>query len=81
MRFPEWHSPTQELVLDIGNDIYEVEKVQAWRVRRKRVQYVIRWKALGPDQDTWEPWKNIEDGAVEIVQDLHKDNPGQERDP
>ena len=77
---PERRSPTQQPMVDLGDDIWEVKKVLASRVRRKRVQYIIRWKGFGPDENTWELWENIEDGAVETVKDFHKDNPGQERD-
>ena len=45
------------------------------------MQYLARWKGFGPDEDTWEPWENIEDGAIETMQDFHRNNPGQERDP
>ena len=45
------------------------------------MQYLARWKGFGPDEDTWEPWENIEDGAIATMQDFHRNNPGQERDP
>ena len=77
---PGRRSPTPRPVVDLEDDIWEVEKVLASRVRRKRVQYLIRWKGFGPDEDTWEPWENIEDGAVQTIQDYHKNNLGQERD-
>ena len=80
-QIPGSRSPTPQPAVDLGDDIWEVEKVLATKVRRKKVQYLIRWKGFGPDEDTWEPWENIEDGGVETVQDFHEDNPGQELDP
>ena len=34
-----------------------------------------------PYSCTWEPYDNIIGGSEESVQDFHRDNPGQERDP
>ena len=78
---PGRRSPSPQPVVDLGDDIWEVGKILASRVHRKRVQYLVRWKGSSPDEDTWEPYDNIIGGSEESVQDFHRDNPGQERDP
>ena len=78
---PGRRSPSPQPVVDLGDDIWEVAKILASRVHRKRVQYLVRWKGSSPDEDTWEPYDNIIGGSGESVQDFHQDNPGQERDP
>ena len=78
---PRRRSPSPQPVIDLGDDIWEVAKILASRVHRKRVQYLVRWKGSSLDKDTWEPYDNIIGGSEESVQDFLKDNPDQERDP
>ena len=72
---PGTGSPSPQPVVDLGNDIWEVGKILASRVHRRRVQYLVRWKGSSPDEDTWEPYNNIIGGSEESVQDFHRDNP------
>ena len=67
--------------MDLGDDIWEVGKILASRVHRIRVQYLVRWKGSSAGEETWEPYDNIMGGSEDSVQDFHRDNPGQERDP
>ena len=78
---PGRRSPSPQPVVDLGDDIWEVGKILASRVHRRRVQYLVKWKGSSPDKDTWEAYDNIIGGSEESVQDFHRDNPGQERDP
>ena len=78
---PGRRSPCPHPVIDLGSDIWEVGKILASRVYRRRVQYLIRWKGSSPDEDSWEPYDNITGGSEESDPDFHRDNPGQERDP
>ncbi|KAI0992290.1 hypothetical protein K3495_g15896 [Podosphaera aphanis] len=55
-----------------GPDVNEVEAVLDSRVRRKKVQYLIRW--TGDDDTTWEPWEHLE-GCRELVAEFHQDYP------
>ncbi|XP_064640482.1 chromodomain Y-like protein 2 [Lineus longissimus] len=36
-------------------DLFEVQKVLSRRTRKGHVQYLIRWKGYGSENDTWEP--------------------------
>ena len=74
-------SPSTQPVVALRDDIWEVGKILDSRVHRRRVQYLVRWKVSFPDEDTWEPDYNIIEGSEESVQDLYRDNPGQESEP
>ena len=78
---PGRRSPSPQPVVDSGDNIWEVGKILASRVHRRRVQYLVRWKGSSPNEDTWEPYDNIIGGSEESVQDFHIDNLDQERDP
>lgn len=44
---------------------WEVEAVIGRRIRRGRVEYLIRWKGCSEDDNTWEPAANLCDTASE----------------
>ena len=60
-----------------GAPVWEVECILLERgvapvsgeSRRKGVEYLVRWKGMQPDQDTWEPASVIREGAPQVVDD------------
>jgi len=44
---------------------WEVESVIGRRIKRGRVEYLIRWKGCSEDDNTWEPTANLCDTAME----------------
>ena len=46
-----------------GEPIFTVDKLLGHRFvglgRRKKLEYLVRWKDYGPENDTWEPRKNL----------------------
>ena len=77
---PGRRSPYPQPVGDLGDDIWQVGKILASRVHRRRVQFLVRLQGSSRDEDTWKPYDNIIGGSEESVQDFHRDDPGQERD-
>lgn len=65
--------PPDPVVID-GNLEYEVEAILDSRYRYRRLEYKVRWKGYGPEDDTWEPAKNL-GGAQRHVNDFHSRHP------
>ncbi|XP_052244861.1 M-phase phosphoprotein 8-like isoform X1 [Dreissena polymorpha] len=40
-------------------ELFEVERILGKIKTNGKVQYKIRWKGFGPEEDTWEPTKNL----------------------
>ena len=47
-----------------GDFFWEVAAVIGKRIRRNRVEYLIRWKGCSEDDNTWEPAGNLCDSAM-----------------
>jgi len=39
---------------------YTVERLKDKRIRNGMIEYLIAWQGYGPDEDTWEPKKNLD---------------------
>ena len=39
---------------------FEVEEIVNHRYRKGKIQYLIRWKNYGAEDDTWEPHENLD---------------------
>ncbi|CAL8094651.1 unnamed protein product [Calicophoron daubneyi] len=52
-------------------DVYLVENIVDRRVRRGKVEYRVRWKGFPPEQDSWEPFANIRESCLRLIQDFH----------
>ncbi len=48
-----------------GDFFWEVAAVIGRRIRRGRVEYLIRWKGCSEEENTWEPAANLCDSAME----------------
>jgi hypothetical protein len=72
---PERHNPPPPppIVKD-GIPEYEVERVLDSRLFRGRLEYLIRWKGYGAEEDQWRPAKDVS-GARRLVMEFHKQNP------
>ena len=57
-----------------GEEEFEVAEVLDARIRRRKVEYLVRWKGYDDANNTWEPEGNLEN-AQEKVQDFHKRHP------
>ncbi|KAM7283228.1 chromodomain Y-like protein [Ixodes scapularis] len=68
-----------------GGEHYEVERILNHRRKRsgrnEKQEYLIRWKGFGPEEDTWEPEKNLtgcEELLREYLASLREDEEGTE---
>ena len=50
-------------------DTYEVEAILDSRVRRKKIQYLVRW--TGYNDPTWEPFDHL-DGCRDLIIEFHQ---------
>ncbi|KAK7058684.1 Chromobox protein 8 [Halocaridina rubra] len=48
----------------VGDRVYAAECIQKKRVRRGRVEYLVKWKGWSNKHNTWEPVENILDGRL-----------------
>ncbi|XP_075908515.1 uncharacterized protein LOC142905632 [Petromyzon marinus] len=45
----------------VGERVFAVESIKKKRIRKGRVQYLVKWKGWSPKYSTWEPEENILD--------------------
>jgi hypothetical protein len=77
---PGRRSPTPPPV-DLEEQEWFVDGIVTSRIRKGQVEYLVSWKGFGPDDNTWEPYENLKDGAEDTVCKYHLDNPRKPRDP
>jgi len=59
---------------------YEIENVKDKRVRRGKVEYLVKWKGFDdPAEDTWEPVNNIKPAGNDAIKKYEKDAPEKEK--
>ena len=79
---PNFIKPPPEL---IGADKeYEVETILTHRRKGKGIEYLVRWKGYGSNDNTWEPEKNLSnsDEILEEYKTVHKlDEPSNKSKP
>ncbi len=46
---------------DLGEQVYDAEAITKKRVRKGKVEYLVKWKGWSPKFSTWEPEINILD--------------------
>jgi hypothetical protein len=57
-----------------GEEEWEVERVVRTRRRGKKVEFEIKWKGFGEDENTWEPLENLEN-SWETIEFFFKKHP------
>ena len=57
-----------------GEEEFEVEEVLDARVKRRKLEYLVRWKGYDESNNTWEPEENLGNAPAKI-QDFHKRHP------
>jgi hypothetical protein len=77
---PGRRSPTP-VPIDLEESEYVIDRILTSEVRKGKVFYLVGWKGYGPDENTWEPYENLKDGAEEVVKQYHRNHPRKPRDP
>ena len=52
-------TPASTPLTDLGDDVYEFERILSRRKRGRGEQLLIKWRGFGEDEATWEPARNI----------------------
>jgi len=58
------------VVLD-GDEEFEVERILGHRRHRRGVEYLVRWKGYGPEEDSWEPEAHLQN-APQVSQQYRR---------
>lgn len=53
---------------------YEVEKILSSRRYRRKLQFLVRWKGYGPQDDSWEPASNLAN-SPELIKEYYDAHP------
>ena len=72
------HVTLPEAVEVEGTPEYEVEQVLDSRLKRGKLEYLVKWSGYTDDYNTWEPESNL-DNSKEAINDFHKSNPSTPR--
>ncbi|XP_063854041.1 chromobox protein homolog 2-like [Scylla paramamosain] len=66
----------------VGDRVYAAECIQKKRVRRGRVEYLVKWKGWSNKHNTWEPIENILDvRLLEAFEESQRESIGAKRGP
>ena len=57
---------------ELEDDVYHVERLVDRRTRRGRVEYLVRWRGYGPEDDSWERRDHLMAGAERMVRDYER---------
>ncbi|XP_041423618.1 uncharacterized protein LOC121395101 [Xenopus laevis] len=72
--FPGRSFPPPPPVIVDNQEEFVVEQILDVRRRGKRLQYLIKWKGYGPEENSWEPSSNIH--APRLLTQFYKTHPG-----
>lgn len=61
--------PPPPVVVD-DDEEWEVEDILSSKYYYNKLQYLVKWKGYPPDQNTWEPFGNVEH-AIDLVNTYH----------
>ena len=68
------HVTPPEVIEVEGIPEYEVEEVLDSRLKKGKLEYLVKWSGYTEDHNTWEPELNLTN-SKEAINDFHKSNP------
>uniref|UniRef100_A0A8C8DIL7 Chromo domain-containing protein n=2 Tax=Atherinomorphae TaxID=1489913 RepID=A0A8C8DIL7_9TELE len=48
----------------VGERVFAAESIIKRRIRKGRIEYLVKWKGWSPKYSTWEPEENILDSRL-----------------
>jgi len=69
--------PPKPVILE-GTPEYEVEEIMDSRLKRGKLEYLVKWSGYTDDYNTWEPEANCAN-SHDIIENFHKSNPSTPR--
>ncbi|XP_063072724.1 E3 SUMO-protein ligase CBX4 [Engraulis encrasicolus] len=51
----------------VGEHVFAVEGIEKKRIRRGRIEYLVKWRGWSPKYNTWEPEENILDPRLLVA--------------
>ncbi|PSS36928.1 hypothetical protein PHLCEN_2v1227 [Hermanssonia centrifuga] len=73
-KIPGQKGPTAEPITVERHEEWEVEKILPSWLYCRRLQYLVRWKHCGSDEDSWEPASLLKN-SKKAIQEYHKAHP------
>lgn len=65
--------PPPPVIVD-NREEYHVERLDDSRLRRGKLQYLVKWKGYPESEKTWEPEENVKNSPL-LVEEFHKKHP------
>ncbi|XP_015522564.1 polycomb group protein Pc isoform X2 [Neodiprion pinetum] len=61
--------------MDLGDRVYAAERIMKKKVKRGKVEYLVKWKGWSQRHNTWEPEENILDvRLIELFEESERGN-------
>uniref|UniRef100_A0AAY4AIQ7 Chromo domain-containing protein n=1 Tax=Denticeps clupeoides TaxID=299321 RepID=A0AAY4AIQ7_9TELE len=62
------YSPAPRMELPaVGEHVFAVESIEKRRIRKGRLEYLVKWRGWSPKYNTWEPEENILDPRLLVA--------------
>jgi hypothetical protein len=70
--------PPKPTITNTGEQEYEVETILDSRLHRAKLQYLVKWRGYGPEENSWEPEDHLQN-SKSLVTKFHRDHPNSPR--
>ena len=70
--------PPKPVLNQEGAEEYEVENILDSRFFRSKLEYLVKWKGYGPQENSWQPEENLAN-SKKLITKFHKQHPNSPR--